>query len=168
MGAPPVIRAAPPGEERAMTAVHLAPALAAADLDAAIAALRAHGLRVSAARRLVLEALFAAEVPLSAEAIAAGLDGRLPRSELASVYRNLETLEAIGIVRHIHLGHGPGRYELAGRHDGWTTCEACGRSTPLPSPALHAIRLAAREAAGFEPSFTHFALVGRCRDCRGT
>jgi nucleoside-diphosphate-sugar epimerase len=31
--------------------------------------------------------------PDTAEEIAAGLDGRLPRSDLASVYRNLETLE---------------------------------------------------------------------------
>jgi Fur family transcriptional regulator, ferric uptake regulator len=122
---------------------------------------RSHGMRVSTARRTVLAALLAAGEPLTAEELAGGAD-------LASTYRNLETLESIGIVRHVHLGHGPGRYELSGRHDGWTTCEICGRSTPLPSSALHAIRLAAREAAGFEPSFTHFALVGRCTDCRGT
>jgi Fur family ferric uptake transcriptional regulator len=122
---------------------------------------RSHGMRVSTARRSVLEALLDAGEPLTAEELAGGAD-------LASTYRNLETLESIGIVRHVHLGHGPGRYELSGRHDGWTTCEACGRSTPLASSALRAIRLAAREAAGFEPSFTHFALVGRCRDCRGT
>jgi Fur family ferric uptake transcriptional regulator len=120
---------------------------------------RSHGMRVSTARRAVLEALLAAGEPLTAEEVAGGAD-------LASTYRNLEALESIGIVRHVHLGHGPGRYELAGRTGGWTTCEVCGESTPLPSPALHAIRLAAREAAGFEPSFSHFALVGRCRTCR--
>ena len=120
---------------------------------------RSHGMRVSSARRSVLEALLAAAEPLTAEELAGGAD-------LASTYRNLETLESIGIVRHVHLGHGPGRYELSGRHDGWTTCEDCGRSTPLPSPALHAIRLAAQEAAGFEPSFAHFALIGRCSECR--
>jgi Fur family ferric uptake transcriptional regulator len=122
---------------------------------------RAHGLRVSTARRSVLAALIDAGEPLTAEELAGGAD-------LASTYRNLETLESIGIVRHVHLGHGPGRYELSGRHEGWTTCEVCGCSTPLPSPALLAIRLAAREAAGFEPSFTHFALIGRCSTCRGT
>ena len=31
-----------------------------------------------------------------------------------------------------------------------------------PSDALQAIRLAVREAAGFEPAFTHFPIVGRC------
>ncbi|MBO9579090.1 MAG: transcriptional repressor [Microbacteriaceae bacterium] len=122
---------------------------------------RSHGMRVSTARRSVLEALDAAGEPLTAEELAGGAD-------LASTYRNLETLESIGLVRHVHLGHGPGRYELSGRHDGWTTCQLCGRSTPLPSPALQAIRRAAREAAGFEPDFTHFALTGRCAECRAT
>jgi Fur family ferric uptake transcriptional regulator len=122
---------------------------------------RSHGMRVSTARREVLEALMAAGEPLTAEELAGHAD-------LASTYRNLETLESIGIVRHVHLGHGPGRYELSDRSSGWATCEACGRSTALPSPALQAIRLAVREAAGFEAAFTHFPIVGRCQECTGT
>jgi Fur family ferric uptake transcriptional regulator len=133
-------------------------AMTAASLPTLLNTVRAHGMRVSTARRSVLEALMAAAAPMTAEELAGGAD-------LASTYRNLETLESIGIVRHVHLGHGPGRYELSGRSAGWATCEACGRSTPLPSPALQAIRLAVREAAGFEATFRHFPIVGRCADC---
>ena len=129
-----------------------------ASLPTMLNTVRAHGLRVSTARRIVLESLMRAGEPLTAEQIAGDAD-------LASTYRNLETLETIGIVRHVHLGHGPGRYELAGRSAGWATCEACGHSTPLAPDALQAIRRAAREAAGFEVAFTHFPLVGRCTDC---
>jgi Fur family ferric uptake transcriptional regulator len=132
---------------------------ATASMPTMLNTVRAHGLRVSTARRLVLEALIAAGAPLTAEEIAGDAD-------LASTYRNLETLESIGIVRHVHLGHGPGRYELNGRSDGWATCEICGRSTALRSPALQAIRRAVREAAGFEAAFTHFPIVGRCADCQ--
>jgi Fur family transcriptional regulator, ferric uptake regulator len=120
--------------------------------------MRAHGLRVSAARRLVLDALLAADEPLTAEEIAGGAD-------LASVYRNLETLEAIGIVRHVHLGHGPGRYALSARSGGWATCDACKRSTPLAPAALERIRRVVRDEAGFDASFGHFPIVGRCPDC---
>jgi Fur family ferric uptake transcriptional regulator len=49
---------------------------------------------------------------VTAERIAGGLDGALPPSDTASVDRNLETLEEIGLVRQVHLGHGPGLYEL--------------------------------------------------------
>ena len=37
-----------------------------------------------------------------------------PEVDLASVYRNLEQLEELGVVRHVHLGHGPGLYALVG------------------------------------------------------
>ena len=110
--------------------------MSTASLPTLFNTVRAHGLRVSTARRSVLEALMAADAPLTAEEIAGGAD-------LASTYRNLETLEAIGIVRHVHLGHGPGRYALSGRSGGWATCEACGRST-----ALAVARAAARSARG--------------------
>ena len=102
------------------------PSLDAPDLDSAVDALRARGLRVSAARRLVLEALYAADGPITAEQIADGLAGRLPRSDLASVYRNLETLEEVGLVRHFHLGHGPGLYAPSGAGEReYLVCDSC-------------------------------------------
>ena len=119
---------------------------------------RAHGLRVSNARRSVLEALLDADRPLTAEEVANGAD-------VASVYRNLETLEQIGIVRHVHLGHGPGRYALAARSGGWATCEACGRSTRLAPAALAEIREAIMTTTGFDAGFGHFPIVGRCPEC---
>jgi Fur family ferric uptake transcriptional regulator len=75
----------------------------------AVAVLRDRGLRLSTARRLVLEALFAADGPVSAEHVSRRL-----RLDLSSVYRNLELLESHGLVRHVHLGHGPGLYALRG------------------------------------------------------
>ena len=120
---------------------------------------RAHGLRVSSARRSVLDSLLAAERPQTAEELAAGGD-------VASVYRNLETLETIGIVRHVHLGHGPGRYVLAARSGGWATCERCGSSTLLAPEALARIRAAVLDVAGFDAGFGHFPIVGTCPDCQ--
>ena len=38
---------------------------------------------------------------------------RDPSLERTSVYRNLERLEALGVVSHVHVGHGPGLYALA-------------------------------------------------------
>jgi Fe2+ or Zn2+ uptake regulation protein len=71
-----------------MTVAPHSPPLHAEDIDAAAALLRDRGMRVSAARRLVLQALFAAEHPIRAEEIADGLGGALPRTDVASVYRN--------------------------------------------------------------------------------
>lgn len=140
--------------------------LPAPTLHAAVAAVRARGLRLSAARRLVLEALFAADAPLTAEHLAGGLDGRLPPSDLASVYRNLETLEALGLVRHVHMGHGPGRYALAGADASeYVSCERCGAYVTLAPDALDGVRSAVRRACGYTARFTHFPVVGLCPAC---
>jgi len=89
----------------------------------------------------------------------------VPPSDLASVYRNLETLEALGLVRHMHLGHGPGRYAPAGRQDELAACERCGACAVLPRDTAAAIRSAVRDAVGFEPFFHHFPLAGLCPAC---
>src|SRR3954464_7151151 len=120
--------------------------------------LRAHGLRVSAARRSVLDALSCAEQPLTAEEIAGPGD-------VASVCRNLDTLEEIGIVRHVHLGHGPGRYVLRTRSGGWATCDRCGDATLLRPEALQRIRAVVRATTGYDAGFGHFPIVGTCLEC---
>ena len=58
-----------------MSRAHNVPALDAPDIESALARMREQGLRVSAARRLLLEALYRADEPLTAEALASGLDG---------------------------------------------------------------------------------------------
>ena len=149
-----------------MTAPHTGPPLAAPDMDAAVEALRSRGLRVSAARRLVLESLFAAEGPIPAERIADGLAGRLPQSDLASVYRNLETLEVVGLVRHFHLGHGPGLYGLAGAGEReYLVCNSCDAVRAVEPGEMERVRSLIRREFGYEARFSHFPIVGLCAEC---
>jgi Fur family transcriptional regulator, ferric uptake regulator len=141
------------------------------DLDEAAAVVRRAGGRLTAARRTVLEALLAAGGPVSGEHIASGLDGRVATTDPASVYRNLQWLEEQGVVRHVHVGHGPGLYALAGEHDReYLVCERCGSMTTLDAGALAGARAAIAEVAGFEAHFDHFpvhGLCGRCAPARG-
>ncbi len=152
-----------------MTSPGTGPTLDAPDLDSAVDALRASGLRVSAARRLVLEALYAADAPVTAEQVAGGLDGRLPRSDLTSVYRNLETLEGIGLVRHFHLGHGPGLYAPAGMGDReYLVCGSCGAVKAVDPAEMTPVRTVIREQFGYRAEFSHFPILGLCPDCEGS
>ena len=135
-------------------------------IEAVAATVRARGLRLSSARRLVLEALFAAEAPVSAEQIAGGLDGRLPRSDLGSVYRNLELLVRIGIVRHLHTAGRPDRYVIARDEDeGFLACEHCGEVSAANPRAVALIRSAVHKAFGYEANFLSFPIVGICPAC---
>lgn len=144
-----------------MTVAPDVPRVAAADPAEAIRRLRDAGLRLSTARRLIIEALFAADGPVSAQQLAE----RLSLDE-SSVYRNLELLEHRGLARHVHLGHGPGLYALVGRDDGeYLYCERCAKVTLVAPEQLDPVRGAIRERFGYEARFTHFAIVGVCRDC---
>lgn len=149
-----------------MTAPRTGPSLDAPDLESAIGALRDKGLRVSAARRLALEALYRAPGPVTAEQIADGLAGRLPRSDIASVYRNLETLEEVGLVRHFHLGHGAGLYAPAGAEEReYLVCESCRAVTAVDSEEMAPVRSLIAERFGFDARFSHFPILGLCADC---
>jgi Fur family ferric uptake transcriptional regulator len=143
----------------------LTPTRRVAGVEEACELLRQRGLRLSAARRLVIEALVAADRPVRAEEIATGLGGKLPRSDLASVYRNLETLENHGLVRHLHLGHGPGLYALAGEQRELLLCESCFRYVAIEPEYLDGVRAALLEATGWQARFSHFPLTGLCPNC---
>jgi Fur family ferric uptake transcriptional regulator len=124
---------------------------------------RAAGLRMGAARRQVIEVLGALDGPVTAEDVAV----RLPDVHVSSVYRSLNVLEELGVVRHVHLAHGPARYELTDvadrvRH---LACEQCGRDVVVPSALFDDLRTTIEREYGFVMDSGHFAIPGRCRDC---
>jgi Fur family transcriptional regulator, ferric uptake regulator len=129
-------------------------------IDDVLAALRGAGHRVTMPAKAVLEALFAASEPLAAEQLA-------PELEPASVYRNLERLQQLGVVTHVHAGHGPGRYVLVQRGGApeYLVCERCGRLTVVDPAQLDDVRERVREAFGYEARFTHFPIHGLCAEC---
>ena len=109
-----------------------------------------------------MEALFEADEPVSAERLVEMLGGR---SDVASVYRNLEALERVGLVRHMHLGHGPGLYMrigLGARE--YLICDVCGSHRAVLPNAGQGSR-AVRRDFGHEARFTHFPIAGLCSDC---
>jgi Fur family ferric uptake transcriptional regulator len=127
----------------------------------AVRELRASGLRISTARRLIIHALFDAEGPVSAAHLVNALS-----LEESSVYRNLEVLERHGLIRHLHLGHGPGLYVLAGDAEAeYLYCERCAKVTVIAPADLDPVREQIRERFGHTPRFTHFAIIGLCDEC---
>jgi Fe2+ or Zn2+ uptake regulation protein len=137
--------------------------LAFRDIDDVARAVRAAGGRFSMPRRRVLEALFAADEPLTAEQVGRRVSEPL---DPATVYRALESLEQLGAVRPVHAGHGPGRYALVG--DGereYLACERCRRVTTVAPERLDEIRARIEADFGYRVAFSHFPLVGLCADC---
>lgn len=142
-----------------MTRAHSTPSLRFDSVDDVAALVRARGGRLSTPRRLVLERLFSAPEPLSAEAIASEL-----ALDATSVYRNLDALEELGAVRHVHLGHGPGLYALETRE--YLVCEVCDGVTAVAPHRLDGVRASIRETFDFDARFGHFPILGVCGACR--
>jgi Fe2+ or Zn2+ uptake regulation protein len=138
-------------------------------LETALARLRACGLRASAARRLVLECLAAADGPVTVAAVAGGLDGHLPPSDVGSVYRILETFEREGLVHRVHLGGGSARYELGdGEHEAeYLLCEGCGATRAVDPALLDDVRRHVRARFGLTARFSRFPMAGLCSRCAG-
>jgi Fur family ferric uptake transcriptional regulator len=144
-----------------MTLAPDVPPLRADDPAQAVRALRASGLRISTPRRLLIDALFEADGPVSAGHLVQTLS-----LEESSVYRNLEVLEQHGLVRHLHLGHGAGLYVLAGREAAeYLYCEHCAKVTVVAPGELDPVREQIHDRFGYTPRFTHFAIVGLCDEC---
>jgi Fur family ferric uptake transcriptional regulator len=131
------------------------------------AQLRARGYRLTPQRQLVLEAVGALG-HATPEEILTEVRRTAATVNVSTIYRTLELLEELGLVRHTHLGHGAPTYSVAGDDDHvHLVCRQCGgvqeASRALVGDTVE--RLAAE--LGFHVDIGHFALFGVCEGCAG-
>lgn len=137
-----------------------------ANVEDVLTLVREHGGRVTNSRRLLLGALFDAHGHRTAEELAVEVQARAPDVHLSTIYRNLDELERLGVVVHAHLGHGPATYHLAAGAHGHFVCEECGAMIEAPDELFRGLSRTARSRFGFDINPHHFAVLGRCRNCR--
>lgn len=136
-------------------------------VERAIGMIRQRGGRSTTSRRAVLEALLAAGgIRRTAEELAADIQAVYPSINESTVYRNLDLLEQLGLVSHVHLGHGPSQWHLADdRHHWYLTCSHCGQVLD-PDPDLFAAVVSnVARTTGFVIDPGHFAVTGTCAAC---
>jgi len=130
--------------------------------------LRARGERMSQPRRVVLAVLADHQDHLSAEQVVTAVEQRDPSVHRSTVYRTLETLVDVGLVQHVHLGHGPTLYHLTplGGDHVHLQCVSCGSIADAPLDVLTATAEHLSRLQGFRLDVCHVALSGTCADCR--
>ncbi|MGI5126995.1 Fur family transcriptional regulator [Pseudonocardia sp. CA-107938] len=84
---------------------------------------------------------------------------------ITTIYRTLDLLERLGLVRHTHLGHGAPTYSEQEHQHVHLVCHACGEVSEVPTELLAGLAEQLRSASGFELDATHVALSGTCRGC---
>lgn len=139
---------------------------AAESLEAILEVLRQKGQRVTTPRRLLISSLIQAGGHRSAEELAAEIQAQAPDVHISTIYRNLEELQRLGIIEHVHLGHGAATYHLADLAHGHLVCSNCGAILEVRDDVFRSLAHDVDERFGFEIDPHHFAMVGLCADCR--
>jgi Fur family ferric uptake transcriptional regulator len=126
--------------------------------------LHRRGLRMTPQRQLVLDAV--TELGhATPEAICTRVQETAPAVNITTVYRTLDLLEQLGVVRHTHLGHGAPTYATSEHEHVHLVCHHCGTVDEIDVDALGALADALRSSRGFRLDAAHVALSGTCRAC---
>ena len=128
--------------------------------------LRARGLRWTPQRRTLIEVLRRADGHLTGAEIIDRCRAVDPDTTPSTVYRTLDVLEDLGVVRH---GHGPdGREEFhvqpAAEH-GHLHCAGCGGRWEIGVDEAAALVASLRDSRGFLVDLSHVTIVGSCAAC---
>jgi Fur family peroxide stress response transcriptional regulator len=131
---------------------------------------RARGLSVTSQRLAIFEALASSREHPSAEQLHRAVQRKLPSLSLATVYKNLEALKAIGAVADVNPLHEEGRFEAAlpgtgaGRPHHHLVCVSCKKVRDLHDVDLDGLRV--RDAQGFDVRAVRVQAEGLCPDCQ--
>jgi Fur family ferric uptake transcriptional regulator len=132
--------------------------------------LRARGERMTGPRRVILTVLAAHSEHLGVEEVIEAVEHLDPSVHRSSVYRTLEALSQLGVVQHVHAGHGHTTYhlvrdQLPHMH---AQCRNCGVVLDLPADLLDAVAARMSGEQGFVLDAGHVALSGTCQACHDT
>jgi len=134
----------------------------------ALTKLQKAGHRRGGARTIVVEALAAHDCAVTALDLDDELARRSPRVARASVYRALEQLEQLGLVRRIEVARGVAGYERVdptGHHHHHAICRDCGRMVPFEDRSLEQAIGRLCDSMDFDVSEHDVVLRGRCQRC---
>ena len=133
--------------------------------------LRGAGLRVTAARVALLEAVRDGD-HLGAEAIASEVRGRVGHISVQAVYEGLHALTAAGLIRRLDPPGSPALYEgRVGDNHHHLVCRSCGALADVDCAVGHDPCLTASDDRGFavdEAEVIYWGLCPACTTARST
>ena len=130
--------------------------------------LRGAGLRVTAARVALLEAVRDGD-HLGVEALASGVRDRVGHVSLQAVYGALHALTAAGLIRRIEPAGSPARFEgRIGDNHHHVVCRSCGVVADVDCAVGEAPCLTASDDHGFSIDEAQVIYWGLCPGCSTT
>lgn len=127
--------------------------------------LRAKGYRLTPQRELVLRAVERLGHATPDDVLTAVRE-ESQAVNISTVYRTLELLEQLGLVRHAHLSdRAPTYHSTATPSHVHLVCRECGRVTEVAPEVIEPMTSTLREHYGFSTDVGHLTIFGTCADC---
>lgn len=130
--------------------------------------LRNNGLKLTPARKIMLESLLCANDHLiSALELFDQVRAKNKRINFSTVYRNLEVLIDCGMVQKLTF-EGSAKYQLQGdnNHQHHLICTGCKKTEILPYCPLVSLEEAVKNNTDFLPMEHKVEIYGYCKECR--
>jgi Fur family peroxide stress response transcriptional regulator len=128
--------------------------------------LRKSGYRVTPQRLAVYDALARTKEHPNAETLYASLLPAFPTMSLATVYKTVEILHNIGLIRLLNTGEPSFRYDADVSEHAHVQCESCGAVLDAFSVDVDNIIKAVEEETGCLISRKQLYFYGLCPLCR--
>jgi len=127
--------------------------------------LRASGHRLTPQRELVLAAVekLGHATP---DKVYAEVRTHSKSINLSTVYRTLELLDELDLIRHAHLSdRAPTYHSTQGYEHAHLVCRDCGRVISIDRAEMETALEGLAGKRGFEPDYGHLTVFGTCADC---
>ena len=130
-------------------------------------ALNSAGLRMTSQRALILDVISQAEEHLDADEVYRQARERQPGLSLSTVYRNLQTLKKLGLVKELHFDESHHHYEVkpSSEHH-HLVCLGCGKIEEFSCRLSQRMRREVAQKKGFEVTGVEVHMTGYCAQCR--
>ena len=128
--------------------------------------LHASGMRWTPQRRTLIEVLAETAGHVGGAELVERCRAVDPTTTPSTVYRTLDVLEDLGLIRHGHGADGREEFHvLPARVHGHLHCAGCGETWELSLGEARGLVDALHGGRGFEVDLSHVTIVGRCADC---
>lgn len=127
--------------------------------------LRAKGYRLTPQRELVLRAVERLGHATPDEVLGA-VHEESAAVNISTVYRTLELLEELGLVRHAHItDRAPTYHSTATPDHVHLVCRTCGEVTEVAPEIIEPMTAKLLDAYGFVTDVGHLTIFGACQNC---
>jgi len=130
-------------------------------------ALVQQGYRLTVARQAILETLVTSGGHISADDLSDKVRAQAPGVGRMTVYRTLDLLCHLGLIRPVYQGTGAAHYVLMEEgHHHHLVCSDCGKMIEFDDCVIERLEELVSARFGFVVQGHLLELYGRCQDCQ--